>query len=145
MCEPKMTSIRLAKTISELKQCYPIFVQLHTDLTEADFLSTIPRLQASGYQMAYLEVNNAAKSVAGFHLGESFGWKKHLYIADLVTDQNSRSAGYGQLLLTWLKDYAKKQNCVSLHLDSKVTRHAAHKFYLNQNLIISGYHFLTEI
>lgn len=139
------TCIGIAATASDLHQCYGVLAQLHPHLSEPSFIESFQRQQNNGYKLAYLKANGIVKSVAGFHIGESFAWQKYLYIDDFVTDASCRSQGYGQTLLNWLKEYAKENHCVQLHLDSRVTRYATHKFYLNQGLIIGGYHFLTEL
>ncbi|MEI8648330.1 GNAT family N-acetyltransferase [Paraglaciecola sp. Hal342] len=34
-------------------------------------------------------------------------WGKHLYVDDLVTDENARSNGVGAEMLNWLEHYAR--------------------------------------
>jgi hypothetical protein len=136
-----LISIELCRTDSQVKDCYPVLRQLHEDLGPEDYLQTTNRLFESGYQLVYLADNNEIKSVAGFHIGESYSWKRYLYIDDMVTDAGNRSKRYGGKLLDWIKAYAVKNDCKQLHLDSRVIRHGAHKFYINQGLIQGGYHF----
>ena len=45
-------------------------------------------------------------------------------------------------MIEWLVNHAKENNCNQTHLDSCVTRYATHKFYLNQDFILGGYHFV---
>ncbi len=44
-------------------------------------------------------------------------------------------------LLDWIGRYGKERGCTSLHLDSGVQRHAAHRFYLRERMDIVFYHF----
>lgn len=143
--EEQLMVINLAESIPEIAQCYPLLVQLHPYLIAETFVEQVQRMQHDRYQIAYLQTDDRVVSVAGFHIGESFAWRKYLYVDDLVTDPEVRSQGYGSKLLSWLAEYAEHHQCVQLHLDSRVTRHPAHKFYLNQGLIIGGYHFLMEL
>lgn len=66
-------------------------------------------------------------------------------MADLVVDQNSRSHGYGTILINWLIAYAKSQKCDQLHLDSGLQRFAAHRFYLRHRMNISAHHFTLKL
>jgi len=84
----------------------------------------------------------SVRAAAGFHLGESFGWKKYLYVEDLVTDEEFRRLGCGEKLVAWMVAHARRHGCEQVHLDTRVTRYAAHKFYLDRGFIIGGHHFL---
>lgn len=136
-----MYSIKLCESLEDIKNCFPVVNQLHSDFTLAEYLETTERLMSTGYRLLSLDVNGTVKSVAGFHLGESYAWKKYLYVDDMVTDENSRSNGYGEKMLEWIEAFAHEKNCKMLHLDSRVIRHAAHKFYINHGLVQGGYHF----
>jgi hypothetical protein len=94
-----MEMINLAETDQEIAACFPVLRQLHEYLVEDAFVSHVRRLETQGYTLLFLFDSGMVKSVAGFHLGESFGWKKHIYVDDLVTDSESRSQGYGASLL----------------------------------------------
>lgn len=138
-------NIQLATSSTDLGRCYPVMAQLRPHLSKEEFVKQVERQQQIDYHLAYLESGQVVQAIAGFCIRESLAWSKHLYIDDLVTDEASRSKGYGNLLLSWLIDYAKQNDCLQLHLDSGVTRSAAHKFYLNQGFIIGGYHFAKEL
>jgi GNAT superfamily N-acetyltransferase len=139
-----MITITIAKTMAELRACYQILIQLRPELSESDFIELAQYQQINCYQLAYLNADNQVKAIAGFHIGQSFGWQTYLYVDDLVTDTASRSQGYGTMLITWLKDYARENNCTQIHLDSCVTRHSARKVYLDQE-IIANHYFLIDL
>ena len=137
--------VKIAETDKEIEECYPVLCQLHEHLCSNEIVEHVRRLESSGYRLVYLAAGASVKAVGGFHLGESFGWKRYLYVDDLVTDDDSRSKGYGSRLMLWLIEHARHNACDQLHLDSRVTRYATHKFYLNQGLFIGGYHFLISL
>lgn len=137
--------IKLVEIDKEIEACYPLLCQLHEDLEYDGFVDFVRRMEQGGYRLIYLTADESVKAVAGFHLGESFAWKKYLYIDDLITDGASRSKGYGAKLISWLYEHAHMNACDQVHLDSRVTRYATHKFYLNQGLFIGGYHFLVHV
>ncbi len=141
-----MVTIKLARSPREIEHCYPVFSQLHPHIHADGFVDAVHHQnKQTGYELVYLAEDNIVKSVAGFHVGQSFGWQKYLYVADLVTDEASRSNGYGKKVMDWLICYGREHQCEQLHLDSRVVRYSAHKFYLNQGMIIAGYHFVMEL
>ncbi len=70
---------------------------------------------------------------------------KHLYVDDLVTSKGARSQGYGEKMVTWLRDKAKNNDCNFYHLDSGTHRGEAHKFYFRQGFTIASYHFSEQL
>ena len=139
------SSIKLAASAEEIERCFPVMVQLRSHLKLDDFVQQVQQLISEGYQLAYLSEQDVVIGLAGFRLTTSLSWGKHMYVADLIVDQNRRSQGYGQELFTWLIQYAKKHHCQQLHLDSGVQRFAAHRFYLRQKMDIVGHHLAIEL
>ena len=58
-----------------------------------------------------------------------------------ATPSLAATARAGVSLLAWIGQYGKERGCTSLHLDSGVQRHAAHRFYLRERMDIVFYHF----
>lgn len=137
--------VKIASTEQEIQKCFPIMVQLRPRLALADFLERVRHQSAHyGYRLAYLEDTSVVKSVAGFVIREMLSLGRFLYIDDFVTDSSERSKGYGAYLFNWLAGYAKEQECQHLHLDSRLDRPDAHRFYLRQGMRISGHHFALD-
>lgn len=126
---------------AELQRIAPVMRQLRPQYDHEQLIEQIRKQQAQGYQLAYVEEGDAVLCVAGFVIGEKLAWQKHLYVDDLVSSEQQRSRGAGKLLMDWLKQYAREQGCRQLHLDSGVTRHAAHRFYLREGFAINSHHF----
>ncbi|WP_206484384.1 GNAT family N-acetyltransferase [Thalassotalea sp. G2M2-11] len=118
-----------------------LFLQLRANYDNASLLTQIEKQQKHGYQVVYVKSSNEVLAVAGFSVGEKLAWGKHIYIEDLITDENSRSQGIGKLLIDWFKNYAKDNHCEQIHLDSGVQRFAAHRFYLREGFNIASHHF----
>ena len=134
---------RIAETDAEIEACFPVMQELRPHLRKEEFLPRVRAQAASGYRLAYLEVDGRPVAVAGFRFGENLAWGKFLYIDDLVTASAFRSKGYGATLLRWLHDLARANGCRELHLDSGVQRTDAHRFYTREGMQISSYHFKT--
>lgn len=137
-----MHDIQLANTDAEIDATFEVMAQLRTHLSRTEYVPLIRSMtQESGYRLAYLRDGGRICAVAGFRITRSLAWGQYLYVDDLVSDENQRSRGYGDLLMAWLADFGRAQECAELHLDSGVQRHAAHRFYLRSRMDITCYHF----
>ncbi len=63
----------------------------------------------------------------------------HVYI-----NGQYRNMGIGKKLFSWIYSYAKSKGCETSELDSYVSNHPSHKFYLNEGYNILGYHFVKK-
>lgn len=78
-------------------------------------------------------------------LGENLAWGRFLYVDDLVTLPERRSAGHGAALLRWLLEHARRAGRDELHLDSGIQREDAQRFYRREGLELSSYPFRRRI
>ena len=137
--------IFLAEEDREIRDCYPVMAELRPHVGEEEFLPRVRRQsQTDGYKMAYL-FDGEVKAVAGFRVSECLAWGRFLWVDDLVVRGGERSKGYGGTLFDWLVEYAREQGCAQLHLDSRVQRFDAHRFYLNKRMIIECHHFSLDL
>lgn len=117
-------------------------VQLRTHLSVDGYLAQVDRQRREQrYRIVALRTDGIIRAVAGFRLGSALSYGDYVYVDDLVSDQSARSAGHGAQLLAWIAAFGKQQGCTSLHLDSGVQRHDAHRFYLRERMDIVFYHF----
>jgi GNAT superfamily N-acetyltransferase len=137
--------IRLAVSDSDILSCFPVYRQLRADLVEGQFVASVHRMHATGFQMAMRTFEDRVVAVAGFRIIENFHTGRVLYVDDLVTDEAARSAGHGKALLKWLMEYARDHRCLAFELDSGTHRHGAHKFYLREGMHISDFHFALSL
>lgn len=139
-------SIRLAESDAEIAACFAVMRQLRTHLTgESEFVERVRRQQKVGYLLAFVEEGGQPACVAGYRLLDNLAWGRFVYVDDLVTDETARSRGHGEAMLEWLIDYARRQDCDELHLDSGVQRFGAHRFYLNHRMDITAHHFALKL
>lgn len=138
--------IGFAVTDKDIVATYSVMKQLRPNVRKSDYLRMV-RLQEKEVQfrLARLKVRGRVQCVAGFRLCRSLGWGKYLYVDDLVTDKSCRSRGTGKTMFCWLLDYAYKEGCDELRLDSAVYRHEAHRFYLRERMDISCFNFSLDL
>lgn len=81
------------------------------------------------YKMFALLDGTEIVAVTGFKPMITLSSGRFIWICDLVTDTNIRSKGYGEKLLTYVHEWAKENNYVSVSLSSRLHRTDAHRFY----------------
>lgn len=140
-----MSTIQIAEAPAEILACYAVMAQLRPQYAQDQFLAQVQRQMKHGYRLACLSATGVVQAVAGFRLLENLAWGQFLYVDDLVTHPDSRSQGHGKSLLAWLTEYARRQGCAQLHLDSGAQRKDAHRFYLREGMENTGFHFKTKL
>jgi GNAT superfamily N-acetyltransferase len=124
--------------------------QLRTNLiSHATFVDLIDTVQRpSGYRLVAVVPDDGtdALAVAGFRLGNSLSWGRHIYIDDLFTVPSARRNGFASQMLAWIHDEAERLGCSQVHLDSGVgpERYAAHRFYLDSGYNITAHHLMRH-
>lgn len=120
--------------------------QLRPHLTADDYLQRVRRMmQTDGYRLAAATEEGAVRAVAGYRFIEMLYCGKILVVDDLVTDETTRSRGFGKELLDWLVEQARARGCDQLHLDSGVQRDRAHRFYFREGLVVNAFHFWRPV
>jgi AcrR family transcriptional regulator len=125
-----------------LTDALPVLAELRPHLTP-DLLTTIA---AEGYRQglrftAAYDEHDRCVGVAGWRIVATTLAVRKLYVDDLVTSAGQRSHGVGRALLAELRRRARAAGCHLLDLDSGVTRHDAHRFYLRERMEITAFHF----
>lgn len=141
----KMSEIFVAQTDSQIRACFPVVVQLRPSYSEDSFLVQVKKQLAMNYHLVYMQYDETVCAVAGYCYLENLAWGKFMYVDDLITDYQQRSKGYGKILLDWLIEEAKKDQCQQLHLDSGVQRTDAHRFYKREGLNYTSQHYALDL
>ncbi|HEY3296770.1 MAG TPA: GNAT family N-acetyltransferase [bacterium] len=140
--------ISIAITEAQIRRAFPVMQQLRPHLDEEGFVQQVMRQQERfGYVLAVNESEGIVRAVAGFRIGEFLAWGKILYVDDLVADEAVQGGGYANQLFDWLVDFARRQNCQQLHLDSGANpgRYRAHRFYHMKGMNITSHHFALDL
>ncbi len=129
----------------EIKSCYTVLHQIREDMPKDDFLNTVAEQLKNGYKVAYVIEDTQILCVSGFTITTTLSRGKHIKIEDFVTNKTQKASIAAKALLDFIKIYAKQQKCASIHLDSVIDRHEAHKFYLSEDFKIESHHFCFKI
>ena len=140
-----MKSPVVAQTDEEISKCFSIISELRPHVDERSFVATVRGMEAEGFRLAFIEEGGIVVAAAGYRIRTTLFMGKNLYVDDLVTGSESRSKGYGEAMIDWLRDLALETDCTHLHLDSGTQRHRAHRFYLRQGMDIASFHFSEKL
>jgi len=125
---------------------WPVMRQLRPHLTEGSYVAMVERMrETEGFRLAAVVEDGQIRAVAGFRRLEMLYCGVILSIDDLVSDEAQRSSGHGKRLLDWLKAEARATGCGQVHLDSRLSRTDAHRFYAREGFETLGYHFVAYL
>jgi GNAT superfamily N-acetyltransferase len=142
----EMISIVKALTDEQILEIRDVMRQLRPQIAVDAYVPTVRRMMDSdGYHVAAVLDHGVVRAVAGYRFMEMLYCGRVMYVDDLNTDDQCRSAGFGKLLMDWLKNEATTHGCEELHLDSGVQREQTHRFYFRERLTISAYHFRVRL
>lgn len=115
---------------SELREAYPIVDQLRP-VGEERFLELVAEMrEESGYQIYGLRGEHGSLiAIAGIVVQTNLYHGTHVWVHDLVVDEQSRGNGYGSMVLSWVFDWADERDCTCVELASGLWRDDAHRFY----------------
>ena len=142
-----MSDVKVAASDADIGRCYAVMHQLRPHLKdEAEFIRRCRQQMAEDhFSLIYVEDGGAVAAVSGFRIQNFLHSGKTLYVDDLVTNEASRSKGFGETLLAWMENHAREQGCQTFSLDSGTQRTGAHKFYFRQGLPITSFHFAKKL
>lgn len=131
--------------LKELYTAYDVVKQLRLELTYQEFEDLIYDMRHMEYKMFGIMESEELITYAGVAVQTNLYHKRHLYVFDLVTDEKSRSNGYGNMMLDFLVDYAKTCMCENIVLSSGFEKEKAHTFYEKYGFKKKSFVFLKNI
>lgn len=133
---------RFLDTAKDVIPCFSLMQQLRPHLcSEDEFVERWNRQTGEGYRLAALAIGENIVALAGFRIQDNLIHGRHFYIDDLVTDQQSRSAGYGHVLMWHLKEEANRLGLQKLILDTPLSNTLGHRFYYREDMLVTALRF----
>lgn len=125
--------IQELNTQAEILEAFPLIKQLLSHLDEESYLKIIMEAkEKENYKMCALIDGGEIVAVIGFRPLVALYYGRSIWVSNLVTDENKRSKGYGEKLLSYVHQWAKENGYESIALSSALERTAAHRFYENK-------------
>ncbi|TKD66456.1 GNAT family N-acetyltransferase [Pseudalkalibacillus hwajinpoensis] len=130
-----MDALRIKELHSkaEIIEAFPVMKQLRAHLDEDTYLDLVLEAkEIDRYKMIALINGEEIVAVTGFKPMTTLYYGRFVWVCDLVTNDNERSKGYGEKLLTYVHNWAKENKYESVALSSGLQRKDAHRFYENK-------------
>ncbi|MGG0302492.1 GNAT family N-acetyltransferase [Bacillus albus] len=138
--------IKEVVTEADLHDVFPVLQQLRTKLSKEEVSSLFQKMQEENYKLFSLRNEEGeVVGLAGVAICTNFYNKKHVFVYDLVTAEAHRSKGYGNVLLSYIENWGKENECESIVLTSAFPRLDAHRFYEREGYDKVSYSFYKEL
>ena len=133
------------ETAEEMLQSLDLVKELTPDLTHASYHKMLLEMLPHNYRQVAIFEENTLIGISGYWLATKIYCGKYLEIDNLVVGKEYRSRNIGKLLVDWMLDEARKNNCQTVLLDAYVENFKAHKFYYREGFIARGFHYLKKL
>jgi len=140
-----MDKIKILESEKEISSVFNLIKELVPELKEENFLNIVREKQKLGYFLAGYFEGDEIISIIGFRFNVYYASGKYLFIDDFATHPDYRSKGIGSKFFKWLEQYALKNDCLEIQVDTNVNLIKAHKFYYRQNMGITHFHLTKAI
>ncbi|BAU28439.1 acetyltransferase (GNAT) family protein [Aneurinibacillus soli] len=126
-----MTTITIQElcTEEEVVQIFPLMKDLRPYLDEERFREIWRAMQPDGYRIYAMYDGGEIVAFTGIQIRTNMYYFRHVFVHELVTRADIRSKGYGEKLLTFVHEWGREHDCVTVALESALTRVDAHRFY----------------
>ncbi|MGG6445908.1 GNAT family N-acetyltransferase [Pseudobacillus badius] len=116
-------------TEEEVRHIFPLMKDLRPYLDETRFIQIWKTMQPDGYRIFAMYDAEELVAFTGIQIRTNMYYFRHVFVHELVTRADIRSKGYGQKLLSFVHDWGREHECVTVALESALIRDDAHRFY----------------
>jgi ribosomal protein S18 acetylase RimI-like enzyme len=131
------------KLISDknLKSIIPLVTLLNPGTEETVLLSRMEEMIKNDYQCLGVYDNEKLIGICGLWTLTKFYVGKHLEPDNVVIDPDYRNKGIGELMMKWVENYAREQDCDAIELNAYVENVKGVEFWKNLGYTVRGHHF----
>lgn len=126
-------------------QFLEIIRQLSPQLTLENYEKYLKLMLPHNYYQVAAYDGEKPVAISGYWILAKLYCGKYIEIDNFVVDEAYRSKGVGELLLNWMLEEGKKNNCETVLLDAYVENFKAHRFYYRHGFIARGFHYLKKL
>ncbi len=139
-------NIKSLSTYDDISSSFEAFCELRPNVINKEFfIAQVVQQQKEGYEIIAAYEQDEVVACIGFRFLTTLAWGKILYIDDLITKEKNRGKGYGEFLLDYAIQIARKNLCKQVHLDTGYDRHAAHQVYLKKGFECRCHHLALTL
>ena len=124
----------------EIKSIIPL-VKVLNGLDESILLQRLEVMMQNNYQCIGVYDQEKLVGISGIWTLTKFYIGKHLEPDNVVILPEYRNKGIGELMMQWIDNYAKEQNCDAIELNAYIENEKGIEFWKKAGYYIRGHHF----
>lgn len=138
--------IKELNTKEEMLTAYPLVHQMYEKMDEKKFSAALDEMiLRDNYKMVAAFLDKKMVGVSGYWISYMFYCGRYLQASNFVVDKESRSRGVGKIILNYLEEKAKKEECNKFVLDSYTENKKSHPLLFREDFYIRGFHFMKDL
>lgn len=106
---------------ADIARAFPLMAALRDRIRAETFAAEVRRQQCQGYELIGAFEDGALVALAGVRRTHTLSRGEHVFVDDLVTEEQARGRGHGAALLRWVATRAAAEGVTRLHLDSRLS------------------------
>lgn len=137
--------IEKLSTIEEMLPNLKLIQSLSPKLTADEYKSLLSIMVPQNYYQVVLFDEGKRIAVSGYWIAAKLYSGKYLEIDNFVVDEAYRSKSVGKILVDWMQEEARNNQCKLVMLDAYVENFKAHRFYYREGFVARGFHYLKSV
>ncbi|SRX54111.1 GNAT family N-acetyltransferase [Aequorivita sp. CIP111184] len=131
---------------AEILNIIPLLQKLgNFSVSEALLIERLQEMVQQNYECLGVFDNEKLIGTCGLWFQTRHYAGKSVEVDHVIIDDAYRNHGIGKILMEYIYDYARKNSCNWVELNTYVHNFPSHKFYYNQGFVAKGYHFVKEL
>ncbi len=124
----------------------PLIMELSEYQTEESLLrSRMGEMFEQNYECFAIYLNEEVIGTFGLWFMTRHYAGKSCEVDHVFVKPKYQNRGFGREIFEYIFNYSKEKGCETNELNSYVQNFKSHKFYMNLDYVIKGYHFLKKL
>lgn len=131
---------------SQINSIIPLMLKLtNNKVSEAILKQRFAEMVTQNYECAAIYDDEKLIGIAGMWFCTRHYSGRSVELDHVFIDDGYRRKGLGKKFMKCIYDYAAQKGCQVAELNTYVQNAPSHKFYMNEDFEILGYHFLKKL
>jgi len=144
--DKKSLTIKNFTTLDQMDQAFPLVQQMYKDMDLSIYHSFIEEMiRVNNFRMIGVFSEEKLIGVCGYWIFLMLYCGRYIQASNLVVDKNIRGLGVGKLIINYLEEIGRQNNCHKIVLDSYTENKKSHSLYYREGFHIRGFHFMKSL
>lgn len=142
----KHITIRELVNIEEMLASYDLLCILYpTNFSIDQYKALLEEMLKGNYRQVVAVEGENIVGVAGVTIATKIWSGKYMDMDHFVVSRENRSSGIGKQIMHYVKELSLKEECKILSCDVYSENFEAQRFYMNEQFVPRGFHFVNTI